>query len=223
MPRPAGAVGAKDFSFVPGQKREDVSTDVLDMTNDRNKRHRRSVRLQNYDYSQSGAYFVTVCTYERILLSGDVVEGVMQLNEAGRMVEECWLVITNQFPQVDLDAFVVMPNHVHGIIAINDLTVGAKDFSLLHKTNHPAHRPMGAPFKSIGSIVRGFKIGMTKWFRGNTDTHVVWQRNYYEHIIRNDESLIRIQQYILDNPARWAFDRENPAAINPETEDELPS
>lgn len=189
------------------------------MTSDQNMHHRRSVRLQGYDYSQVGAYFVTVCTQARAFLFGDVVDGVMRVNDAGRMVEQCWLAVSNHFPHVDLDAFVVMPNHVHGIIVITDRAVGAKNVSPLPGDNTAERRPSGAPSKSIGSIVRGFKIGVTKWFRKNTATPAVWQRNYYEHIIRDEESLIRIRQYILDNPARWAFDRENPAATVEGSED----
>jgi REP element-mobilizing transposase RayT len=89
-----------------------------EITNDQPKRHRRSVRLQDYDYSQSGAYFVTICTQERTCMFGKIVDGAMQLNDAGIIVDQCWLNIPNHFPQVDLDAFIVMPNHVHGIIVI---------------------------------------------------------------------------------------------------------
>ena len=183
------------------------------MTDDRTKRHRRSNRLQDYDYSQAGAYFVTLCTHGRALMFGEVVDGIMRMNEAGQAADRCWLGISSHFPHVESDAFVVMPNHVHGILVITDGAVGAKNFSPLHDTNNPAHRPTGTPSKTIGSIIRGFKIGVTKWFRENTDTYTVWQRNYYEHIIRNEESLTRIRQYIVDNPAQWGFDRENPAAV----------
>lgn len=189
------------------------------MTYNRNKHHRRSVRLQGYDYSRAGAYFVTICTQERACLFGDVVGGEMRVNDAGWTAEQCWLAIPNHFPHVDLDAFVVMPNHVHGIIVITDGAVGAKNFSPLPDDNTAAHRLIRSPSKTIGSIIRGFKIGVTKWFRENTDTHTVWQRSYYDHIIRTKESLIRIQQYIFDNPERWAFDRENPAATTAESED----
>ena len=193
------------------------------METNQNKHRRRSIRLQFYDYSASGAYFVTVCTQERRCLFGDAVDGVVQLNDAGRAVERTWLAIPRHFPHIDLDAFVVMPNHVHGVIIIGDRPVGAKDFSPLHNTSQPGRRPSGALPKTIGSIVRGFKIGVTKWIRDNTDTYAVWQRNYYEHVIRSDESLVRIRQYIFDNPARWAFDRENPAVTTLERDEDWPS
>jgi REP element-mobilizing transposase RayT len=175
------------------------------MTFDPEKHHRRSIRLKGYDYAQAGAYFVTIVTHGRECLFGDVVDGQMQLNNAGRFAEQCWLDIPHHFLHVELDAFVVMPNHVHGIIVIPDF-VGAKNFSPL---------PDGTPFlsrsRTIGSVVRGFKIGVTKWLRINIDISAVWQRNYYEHIIRNEESLDRIREYIVNNPLQWAVDRENPS------------
>jgi len=180
--------------------------------------HRRSIRLQGYDYSAAGAYFVTICAKERACLFGDVVDGEMMLNQAGNVAHGCWRDIPGHFPHAELDEFVIMPNHVHGIIVIGDhdavdvtvgATVGAKNFSPLH----PGHPPNGTS-KTIGSIVRGFKIGVTKWMRQNTPVQTVWQRNYYEQVIRNEESLDRIRRYIAENPARWAHDRENPAAVS---------
>jgi len=173
--------------------------------------------LRDYDYSQVGAYFVTICTDRRVILFGDVAERGMAPNDAGRAVEHCWLEIPNHFPNVKLDAFVVMPNHVHGIIFIVDSTVGAKNISPLHHNSLPSQQS-AVPRGTIGSIVRGFKIGVTKWFRENIPNAVVWQRNYYEHVIRSEASLNRIRQYILDNPAQWAFDRENPSATVKEPE-----
>lgn len=192
----------------------------------RSEHHRRSLRLQGYDYSQPGAYFVTIVTRERACLFGEVVEGEMRLSEAGQVAERCWLDIPNHFPHATLDAFIVMPNHVHGIIVLSDarkmerfsatsdrpvstpvdlLTakqVGANDHSPL-----PSFR---SPSRTIGSIIRGFKIGVTRWFRQHTGISGVWQRNYYEHIVRDEQSLTRIRQYIADNPLRWANDPENP-------------
>jgi len=180
------------------------------MKYDPQKHHRHSIRLKGYDYSQAGAYFVTICTQNRECLFGDITDAGMVLNEGGKVVERCWHDIPSHFPQVELDAFVVMPNHVHGILVIVD-TVGAKNVSPLPT--------LPGTSKTVGSVVRGFKIGVTKWFRNNTNVRDVWQRNYYEHIIRNEQSLNRIRQYILDNPARWAFDCANPTATTPEPED----
>ena len=172
---------------------------------DPDKHHRRSIRLKGFDYTQSGAYFVTICTQGRTCLFGEIVDRKMNLNGAGRMVEKCWNDIPVHFPHVELDEFVVMPNHVHGILSIIETVgVGAKDFSPLPSQQRPGTS------KTIGSIIRGFKIGVTVWMRKHTPIHDVWQRNYYEHIIRNEAALNRIRQYIADNPTRWAKDAETP-------------
>ena len=142
---------------------------------DPQRHHRRSIRLQGYDYTQPGAYFITICTHEREPLFGDVVGGEMHLNDAGRIAEQCWLDIPNHFPHVELDEFVIMPNHVHGILwIVDDVTVGvgAKNFSPL-----PSPPPSRGTSKTIGSVVRGFKIGVTRWFSQNTSLYTVWQRN----------------------------------------------
>lgn len=176
------------------------------------RHHRRSVRLKGYDYAQAGAYFLTLVTQNRVCLFGHVVNGEMQLNDAGLVAEDCWLAIPDHFPFVELDAFVIMPNHAHGIIVITagaDVAVGANDHSPLRQP--PPSQPFRSPSKTVGSIVRGFKIGVTQWMRANTDVYDVWQRNYYDHIIRDEPSLHRIRQYIVDNPAKWTMDDENPA------------
>ena len=174
--------------------------------------HRRSIRLKGYDYSQAGLYFVTICTHQRLPLFGEIIGGEMILNAAGIVAEKCWLAIPEHFPQFKLDEFVIMPNHVHGIIQIDVdiIDVGAKNFSPLH-TEFPLHaihetsRPTGTS-KTIGSIVRGFKIGVTKWFRTNSTTHSVWHRNYHEHIIRNENSHFKIANYVQTNPQKWQDD-----------------
>ncbi|SEF46589.1 transposase [Nitrosomonas ureae] len=171
--------------------------------------HRRSIRLQGYDYSQAGAYFITVCTHNRMPLFGEIVDGVMALNTAGQIVEKCWCAIPEHFPQVTLDGFVVMPNHVHGII-----TVGANNHLPLHYLPLPFNEtptqlnktPRPLQHRTIGSMVRGFKIGVTRWFHANTNINLVWQRNYYEHIIRNEDAYLKIAEYIQTNPQRWETD-----------------
>jgi REP element-mobilizing transposase RayT len=169
--------------------------------------HRRSIRLKGYDYAQAGAYFVTICAHDREFLFGEIVNGEMTLNKTGRLVEQCWNDIPAHFPQVELDEFVVMPNHVHGILSIID-AVGAKNLSPL-----PSQQRAGTS-KTIGSIIRGFKIGVTKWMRQHTPIHDVWQRNYYEHVIRDEADLIRVREYIATNPVRWAEDAENPRNVD---------
>lgn len=134
----------------------------------------------------------------------------MRLNDAGQIVSKCWLDIPSHFPHVARDTFVIMPNHIHGILSIVGIDVGAKNFSPLQ----PGQRPCGTS-KTIGSVVRGFKIGVTKWMRQNTPHQNVWQRNYFEHIIRDDRELNQIRQYILDNPNKWDLDRNNPNVVQP--------
>ncbi|HBG18275.1 MAG TPA: hypothetical protein DDY32_03095 [Desulfobulbaceae bacterium] len=154
---------------------------------------RRSLRLQDYDYSQAGAYFVTICTQDARCLFGKIADGEMLLNEAGRVVEMCWKEIPKHFPQVQLDEFVIMPNHVHGILFIGDTLIErAKNFSPLPDPKF-FRRPAGTS-KTLGSVVRGFKIGVTRWLRQNTTIHDVWQRNYWEHIIRHDSELTGIRE-----------------------------
>ncbi|PIE87595.1 MAG: hypothetical protein CSA01_00130 [Bacteroidetes bacterium] len=165
------------------------------------KHHRKSIRLRGYDYSQPGLYFVTICCQNRHHLFGKIEKGIMILNDAGQIANNCWLEIPKHFPNVILHSYVIMPNHVHGIIELietNTSNVWAKIFSPI--------RPNGTS-KTVGSIIRGFKIGVTKWMRKNTNTYNVWQRNYYEHIIRNDKSYQTITEYIMNNPINWEKDK----------------
>ena len=138
-------------------------------------------------------------------LFGEIAGDVMNLNAWGRIAEECWQAIPDHYPHVSLDAYVIMPNHIHGIIVINS-TVGVQNFEPLRQQYHTNQYQHIIP-KSLGSIMRGFKIGVTKWFRNHTDIHTVWQRNFYDHIIRNEEDLNRIRQYIVDNPMDWEKDQ----------------
>ncbi|MCK6555854.1 transposase [Candidatus Binatia bacterium] len=239
---------------------------------------RRSIRLKGYDYQQQGGYFITICTQNRAFLFGDVVNGDMRLNDAGRLIQSVWNDMPTFYRGVETDEFVVMPNHVHGIIVLvratprgrpdgRDDAVGATprgrpdgrdavgatprgrpdgrdavgatprgrpdgrdDAVGATPRGRPDGRDAGqargpAPTMSLGDVVHRFKTMTTRryadavkqsgWpaFAGR-----LWQRNYYEHIIRNEESLNRIRRYILDNPARWASDRENPQATSPEPE-----
>jgi REP element-mobilizing transposase RayT len=174
------------------------------------KHNRRSIRLNGYDYAQPGAYFVTICTKGHACLFGHVVNGEMHLNEAGEISQRCWEDIPHHFPSVELDAFVIMPNHIHGVV-ITEFCKGEESFALTHApatTTTPQ-----SPSRTIGSIVRGFKIGVTKWFRANTDVYSVWLRNYYEHVVRNERELAAIREYIQGNPALWDDDENNPRHV----------
>jgi putative transposase len=175
--------------------------------------HRRSIRLSHYDYAQPGGYFITICTQNRVCLFGEIVQGVMVLNDAGIMVEKCWHEIPQHFPQVTLDEYAIMPNHFHGIMVINYDIVGANNYSPGGSTTSvgannysPLRENKHGTSKTIGSIIRGFKIGVTKWCRQKSTDFVVWQRNYYERVIRDDNELNQIRQYVANNPVNWEMD-----------------
>jgi REP element-mobilizing transposase RayT len=157
--------------------------------------HRKSIRLRGFDYAGCGGYFVTFCTLRRARLFGRVCHGSLQLTRFGRCAERCWLAIPDHFATVTLDAFVVMPDHVHAILWIARRRDDAPD--------QDATSPHGTPPGTIGSIIRGFKIGVTKWAHANTAIDRVWQRNYYEAVIRSPVAADRIRRYIANNPARW--------------------
>ncbi len=188
--------------------------------------NRRSIRLKGYDYTQPGAYFITICTRERAHLFGHVVDGLLELSPYGAIVREEWFKTAIVRPYVRLydDEFVVMPNHVHGIIWIVGDAVGTTDVvtlgrgaAALRPCNHDDHGMTSdaatnvAP-RSLGAIIRGFKSAVTKRINiaRQSPGGVVWQRNYYERIIRNDRALHAIRRYIAQNPRRWHWDRYNP-------------
>ena len=182
---------------------------------DPEKHHRRSIRLKDYDYSQGGAYFVTILAKKRECVFGEIVNGEMHLSKIGQVAEECWEEIPRHFPDIDLDAYVIMPNHIHGILVIGD--VGARHASPLQNPPPPpdtgtAARPTGVKRGSIGAIVGSFKSVATKRINElrRTPGEPVWQRNYFEHVIRSEESLNKIREYIFANPAQWETDPENP-------------
>jgi len=170
--------------------------------------HRRSIRLQEYDYSQVGAYFITLCTQNKACLFGKIAEGAMHLNRIGLIVAEEWMRCAVIRQEIELDEWVVMPNHIHGIVIINH-AMRTTSRSPLQDAAKPGLVP-----KSLGSLVGGFKAATTK--RINEIRHTpgipVWQRNYYEHVIRNEDELSSICQYIEENPLKWEMDRENPEA-----------
>jgi putative transposase len=203
-----------------------------------NNHHRKSIRLRGYDYSGSGLYYITICTFDKICLFGKInnttnikfttcVRHQVILSTAGEIANSCWMSIPEHFPNAILHEYIVMPNHVHGIIELSKKSVGSvgvenfqplqslpdisrnvgvQNFEPLH--NEPQRRNEYQKIipHSIGSIVRGFKTGVTKWIRNNTDIEKIWQRNYYEHIIRNDHSYEQIADYILENPDNWQND-----------------
>ena len=153
-----------------------------------------------HDYAGGGVYFVTLCVADRRPLFGAVVNGRMALNEAGRAASACWRDIPNHFPQASLDGWIVMPDHVHGIIVIRagHPVPGRRDARANDYSPLPYLRPRGTS-RTLGSIVRGFKIGVTKALGGESP----WQRNYYDIIVRDARAWDNIRRYIRDNPAHW--------------------
>jgi len=194
------------------------------MPYDPDKHHRRSIRLKGYNYTQAGAYFVTLCAWQRECLFGEILGGEMQLNDYGRVLEEEWLRTAEVRPNVDLDAFVIMPNHLHGVIVICDQC----------RRGEPLARPYG-PYRpcrptapaaptgtvrivagSLGAIIGQIKSITTKRINAlrNAPGQPVWQRNYHEHIIHSETALNNIRQYIAHNPMLWIEDEENPTRIH---------
>ena len=159
--------------------------------------NRRSPRLRNYDYTQGGAYFVTICSYGSALIFGYVADGKMLLNDLGKLVDEEWRKTAAVRPTVELDLYIVMPNHIHGILLVAE-----------HQQASPAAVQSTLPANSLGSIVAQFKSVVTKRSRrlAYPPSTPIWNRNYYDHIVRNEQDLDRIRRYIFANPARWSED-----------------
>lgn len=175
--------------------------------------HRRSIRLKNYDYSSFGYYFVTICAFNRDHTFGKIVDGSIFLSTIGKIVHQNWLEIPNHYPKVILDNFIVMPNHMHGIIQICNVNVGVDYNQPLHR-----HKPRRHTFQhpipnSIAYVIGTYKSSVKRYFtRQNVDL-IVWQRNYYDHIIRDDNDLNRIRRYIDENTQNWYRDRNNPEGL----------
>ncbi|OGT70403.1 MAG: hypothetical protein A3I78_06630 [Gammaproteobacteria bacterium RIFCSPLOWO2_02_FULL_56_15] len=232
------------------------------MVDDRNRPYRRSLRLRGYDYTRPGAYFITICIQDRACLFGEVADGEMRLNAAGRMVSNQWTAMPLRFPGIDMDEFTVMPNHIHAILKIVGAPlVGARrseatataavmratarvaptgnasgDSKIAHTRytsdvgaglvpaqgdqNGAAMRATTRVAPTVGDVIGAFKSLTTMEYRRGVITHGwpalytrLWQRNFYEHVIRDDDSLNRVRWYILDNPSRWESDLENPGTM----------
>ena len=166
--------------------------------------HRKSIRLPGYDYAQAGAYFLTIITWQRECLFGEVAGEEMHLSKLGNMAASEWKRLARRFPALELGEWVVMPNHIHGIIVLTDILKNG-----VHKPHTPEN--FGAPVVgSIPTIIRSYKSSVTQWAKGAGLGSAIWQRNYYEHIIRDRQEYEKIRLYIQENPRRWAEDKENP-------------
>jgi REP element-mobilizing transposase RayT len=176
---------------------------------DPEKHHRRSIRLKNHNYSQPGYYFLTICTYQRQSWFGEIKNDRMYLNQIGKIVAEEWLNTPKIRSNFLLDEWVILPNHLHGIVIINEhiLEIGKGNRDILGARDAPLRQEAN----SISSFVAGFKSAVTKrinLLRDNRDIPI-WQRNYYESIIRDEQSLIAIREYINNNPFQWKKDPDN--------------
>jgi len=166
------------------------------MHDDPRRHRRRSIRLKGFDYRRAGAYFVTICTQHRACLFGDVVRGEVALTDAGAMVRRVWDELSGRYPGVETDAFVVMPNHVHGVVILTGEPSGLSLADVVHRFKTLTTRLYTAGVRNLGWPAFHARL---------------WLRNYYERVIRDRTSLERIREYIAHNPARWAEDPENPA------------
>ncbi|MHB8086678.1 MAG: transposase [Anaerolineaceae bacterium] len=195
------------------------------MVNGKKLHHRRSIRLAGYDYASEGGYFITIITQKRMRLFGDIVNEVMRENDFGRMVREEWFNTSKIRSNIELleDEFVIMPNHIHGIIWIMDRADGEVSQTTHSPVGAYSHTPLRSPSNTIGSIIRGFKGAVTTRInicRGRKGSPV-WQRNYYDssrkncsgaqnsrHIINSERDYENIAEYIHTNPLAWQTDHE---------------
>lgn len=159
---------------------------------------RKNIRLKNYDYSQPGYYFITICCKDRIKYLGEIdcrdgalLHPIMELSNIGHIVKDQWYELINRYPSIKLDQFIVMPNHIHGIIIIDNV------------------RAEQGPAPTISTMVCAFKSITTKLVNkaDNSPGRRIWQSNYYDHIIRNEEDLLNIRKYIESNPLKWDDDK----------------
>jgi putative transposase len=217
-----------------------------DVTGDGGVRRRRSIRLQGYDYTRAGAYFITICAENRVCLFGDITNGEMVLNSFGEIASSRWHAIPERFRHVGVDEFVVMPNHIHGIMIIDAVgaplagaldIAGAGTRNSSNETYPPTpdddaaetnnrttgnDRATARVAPTVGDIVGGYKsicvYECLVWINNHDENRKLgklWQRNYWEHIIRDEIELNRIREYIRNNPVQWREDRLNPRRGDP--------
>jgi REP element-mobilizing transposase RayT len=206
---------------------------ILNTKTDQDKHHRRSIRLKDFDYSNPGGYFVTICASNRKYLFGKIANSKMQLNKTGKMIKLVWNELPQNYPGVNTDIFVVMPNHIHGIIVLTPVGAGpcacpggGQPQGVVPtipstRASYDNGQPRGvAPTMLLPDVVHRFKSLTATYYRHSLKQqglrsfpNKLWQRNYYEHVIRNEEKLNLIREYVLNNPLQWLYDRENPEHI----------
>ena len=162
---------------------------------------RKSIRLRYFDYRQTAVYFVTICTRDKLSTMGSIRASVLTASRLGKLAETCWSAIPEHSTGVELDLFTVMPNHVHGLVIIDNPSPPSED----------RRTPGELRTNSLGSIVGTFKAAVTRMARaqGIVGRDPIWQRGFWEHIVRGPKALDKIRRYIIENPARWQYDSEN--------------
>jgi len=183
-----------------------------------------STRLPNRDYSANGWYFVTICTHQKLCFFGDAIAGGIQLSEIGKIAQKFWAEIPSHFHNTYLDAYIIMPNHVHGIVVIDrspcrdvacnvstEVPTQANNFAEYDVSR--AMSEMSPKAGSLSAIVRSYKAAVSRWCRMNSYLSFAWQPRFYDHIIRADGSLDRIREYIVNNPTKWELDKNNPSNL----------
>ena len=185
---------------------------------------REANRLKQYDYSQAGYYFVTICIQDRVCLLGDIVNDNMILNDAGKMIENSWRQLPEYYDGVEIDSCQIMPNHLHGSLILSDVGTGPR---ACPETTQPSvgtglracpEQPQGVvPAMSLSDVIGRFKSFTTNRYIDGVKHHqwppfdkILWQRSFYDHVIRKNEDLNRVREYIRNNPLKWALDKENP-------------
>jgi putative transposase len=184
----------------------------LEQDHFRNRYRIPSARLSGWNYASAGFYYITVCTHDRIVFFCNIQEGEMHKTSLGDIANQYWIDIPNHFPNVSLDEFVIMPNHVHGIIIINPVMNPVE-------TQHAASLQPKLPIRtlsistpksgSISAMIRSYKSAVTHWAGLNNYPDFAWQSPYYDHIIRDEKSLNNIREYIFCNPLNWELDEYN--------------
>ncbi|MBE9036745.1 transposase [aff. Roholtiella sp. LEGE 12411] len=180
-----------------------------------------SIRLPNRNYAANGWYFLTICTSDRFHFFGDINGGEMRLSAIGETAQQFWSDIPNHFDYIYIDVYVIMPNHVHGIIVIDrpqnvetsQCNVSTKRDALCNITQRQFMFNISPKAGSLGAIARSYKSAVTRWCRKNGFEDFGWQDRFYEHIIRADGSLDRIREYIINNPTKWNKDKNNTANL----------
>jgi REP element-mobilizing transposase RayT len=189
------------------------------MKYDPDKHHRQSIRLPAYNYSQPGAYFVTICAYQRQCIFGEIIDGQMRLNQYGAIVAETYQWLCQRYPYLHTDEWVVMPNHFHAIMVITDqprvdTAKPCRGGSRTAPTTNEQYNAnvINKQRKPLGRLIGAFKTVSTKKINILRDAPgtPLWQRNYYEHIIRNPDAMDKIRQYIINNPVLWNIDQLHP-------------